>query len=91
MNADTDTDPERRILIPVPKEDPSWRNGERSIYAKKPKKMMAKLETRKVLAFLEFQDNPIAPSAASTVMALTSNWKSAASERAVSASATHPA
>ena len=91
MNANTDTDPERRILIPVPKEDPSWRNGERSMYAKNPKKMMAKLKIRKFLAVLESQDNPIAPNAASTIMELTSNWKSAASEKAVAASGTNPA
>ena len=91
MNANTETEQVRIILIPVPKDDSSWRNGERSMYTKKPKKMMAKLEIRKYLAFLEFQDNPIAPNAASTVMELTSNWKSAASERAVAASGTNPA
>ena len=61
------------------------------MYAKNPKKMMAKLEIRKFLAVLELQDNPIAPNAASTVTELTNNWKSAASERAVTASGTNPA
>ena len=91
MNANTDTDPERIILIPFPKDDPSWRNGERRMYARNPKKMMTKLEIRKFLAVLKLHDNPIAPNAASTVMELTNNWKSAASERAVAASGTNPA
>lgn len=73
MNANTDTEPERIILIPVPMDDPSWSNGERRMYAKNPKMRMAKLEIRKFLAGLEFHDNPIAPNAASTVMELTSN------------------
>ncbi len=91
MSANTETEPARIILVPVPRDDPSWRNGERSTYAKNPKKMMAKLEIRKFLAVLEFQDNPIAPNAASTVRKFMSNWKSAASERAVAASGTKPA
>jgi hypothetical protein len=91
MSANTETEQARIILIPVPRDDPSWRNGERSITTKNPKKMMAKLKIRHFLAVLEFQDNPIAPNAASTVMKLTSNWKSAASERAVATSGTNPA
>ena len=91
MKANTETEQARIILIPAPNDDPSWRNGERRIYAKNPKKMIAKLEIRKFLAVLEFHDNPIAPNAASTVMEFTSNWKSAASERAVAASGTNPA
>jgi hypothetical protein len=61
------------------------------MYTKNPKKIMAKLEIRKLPADLEFQDNPIAPNAASTIREVTNNWKSAASERAVAASGTNPA
>ena len=53
--------------------------------------MTAKLATRKYLAGFDFQDKPMAPNAANMVRALTSNKKSAASERAVTASGTKPA
>src|SRR4030043_2460765 len=88
MNANTETEPARIILIPVPKDELSCRKGERSMYAKNPKIVTAKLATRKYLAALEFQDNPIAPNAASTVIKSTSNRKSATSERAVASSGT---
>jgi len=91
MNANTETEPARIILITVPKDELSCINGERSVYVKNPKMMTAKLAIRKFLAALEFQDNPIAPKAASTVIASASNRKSAASERAVASSETKPA
>src|SRR4030042_70078 len=88
MNANTETEPARIIVIPVPKDELSCRKGERSMYAKNPKMVTTKLATRKYLAALEFQDNPIAPNAASAVITSTSNRKSATSERAVASSGT---
>ena len=90
MNANTETEPARITLIPVSKDELSCRNGERSMHAKNSKMMAAKLATKKFLAALEFQDNPIAPNAASAVIMFTSNRKSAASERAVAASGIKP-
>lgn len=61
------------------------------MYAKNPKMVTAKLATRKFLAALEFQDNPIAPDAASTVIASMSNNKSDTFERVDASSGTKPA
>jgi len=50
--------------------------------------LTTKLAKRRLLAAVEFQDNRIAPNAASTVTALTSSRKSATSENAAVASGT---
>ncbi len=88
MKARMDTDPPMAILSTGPNTEPVGKNGERSAGVRSAKTLTIRLAARKYLAALEFQDNPIAPSATRKVPALAISRKSPTSENAAVAPGT---